>query len=85
MKITRTSPFSGVEHTLEVPVTQEQLDAWQAGAAIQNAMPNISAELREFIKTGITPTEWNETFGSDDDDDSYDSEDDSDDIYVDDR
>ena len=58
MKITRTSPFSGVENTLEIPCTQEQLDRWKAGEFIQRAMPDVSAELREFIMTGITPEEW---------------------------
>ena len=48
MKITRTSPFSGKEHTLEIPVTEEQLKAWHSGTLIQDAMPNISADHREF-------------------------------------
>jgi hypothetical protein len=63
MQITRISPFSGKEHTLDVPCTQAQLDAWQAGEYIQNALPQASAAMREFVKTGITPQEWNETFG----------------------
>ena len=63
MQITRTSPFSGKEHTKDINVTQEQLDAWMEGALIQNAMPNVSAADREFIKTGITAEEWEETFG----------------------
>lgn len=63
MKITRTSPFSGKVHTREIPVTQEQLDKWQkSGMLIQHAMPDLSADDREFIKTGITPKEWDETF-----------------------
>ena len=64
MQITRTSPFSGKEHTKDINVTQEQLDAWMEGALIQNAMPNVSAADREFIKTGITAEEWEETFGA---------------------
>ena len=63
MLITRKSPFSGKVNTREIPVTQEQLDRWQKGALIQNAMPNISADDREFIMTGITPEEWEEAFG----------------------
>ena len=27
---------------------------------IQNAMPNLSADEREFLMTGITPEEWAE-------------------------
>ena len=48
---------------MSIQVTQAQIDAWQGGELIQNAMPNVSADEREFIKTGITPEEWEETFG----------------------
>lgn len=63
MLVTRKSPFTGKEHTLEIPVKQSQLDAWHNGAFIQVAMPDVSAEHREFIMTGITPDEWNAIFG----------------------
>lgn len=63
MKITRTSPFSGLKHTMEISVTQAQLDAWKNGELIQRAMPNLAPDQREFIKTGITPKEWAEAFG----------------------
>ena len=63
MLITRTSPISGTTHTLEVNCTPEQLAAWEAGTLIQNAMPDVDAPLREYIKSGITPQEWIETFG----------------------
>lgn len=62
MKIQRTSPFTGTVNTREINVTPEQIAAWEAGAMIQNAMPNVSADDREFIMTGITPEEWEETF-----------------------
>lgn len=62
MKITRTSNYSGVTRTLDLPVTQEQLDAWEAGALIQNVMPTLSPDDREFLKTGITAAEWDEMF-----------------------
>ena len=57
MKITRLSPLSEKVHTMDLPVTPEQLEAWQNGALIQNAMPNLSAAEREFIKTGLTEAE----------------------------
>ena len=63
MKITRTSPFTGKVNTMEIDVTTEQLRDWQKGALIQNAMPNLSADEREFIKTGITAEEWSTMFG----------------------
>lgn len=60
MKITRTSRYSGVERTMEIPVTQKQLDTWKGGALIQDAMPDLSADEREFLMSGITPEEWRE-------------------------
>lgn len=62
MKITRTSNYSGITRTIDLPVTQAQLDAWEAGALIQNVMPTLSPDDREFLKTGITPDEWDEMF-----------------------
>ena len=62
MLVKRTSPFSGKTHIMDIPVTQEQIDAWHNGALIQNAMPRLTPDQREFIKTGITAEEWEETF-----------------------
>ena len=62
MLITRTSPFSGITNSMEIAVTQAQLDAWESGTLIQDAMPNLSADEREFILTGILPEEWDELF-----------------------
>lgn len=61
MLITRKSPISGIERTLEIPVTQEELDNWEGGMLAQEAFPNLTAEHREFIMTGVTPDEWEET------------------------
>tara|TARA_R100000005_G_C4943499_1_gene167020 strand:+ start:462 stop:746 length:285 start_codon:yes stop_codon:yes gene_type:complete len=73
MQITRTSIFSGNTNTMELNVTQEQLTAWKSGVNIQVAMPQLDADEREFIKTGVTPTEWNELFGEEEDEeDNYD-------------
>lgn len=65
MKVTRKSPISGEVNELEVPCTPEQLKAWQKGTFIQRAMPDVPAELREFLMTGITPEEWDSLFGGD--------------------
>jgi len=58
MIIERRSPFSGETNQMEIPVTKVQLDNWRNGALIQRAMPNLTADQREFIMTGITPTEF---------------------------
>lgn len=63
MKITKISPFTGKENTIEIPgLTEQMLNDWKGGMLIQNAMPGISAEHREFLMTGITPEEWNDLF-----------------------
>ena len=58
MLITRTSIFSGKTRTKEINVNQSQIDKWVAGMLIQDAMPNVSVDEREFIMTGSTPEEW---------------------------
>lgn len=75
MKLTKRSSLTGNEHTMELNVTQEQLSAWQNGGLIQNIMPNLTPWEREFVMTGTTKEEWDETFAEeeDDDDDSYSS------------
>ena len=62
MRITRTSIVTGVSRSLDLPVTQEQLDAFNRGTLLQNAFPHLSASDREFIKTGITSEEWDTMF-----------------------
>jgi len=62
MIITRTSTLSGHISSMDIDVTLEQVASWEQGELVQNAMPNLSADEREFIMTGITPAEWNEMF-----------------------
>ena len=59
MSITRTSPFSGKTITKNIDITYKQYEEWVTGKKlIQHAMPNISADDREFIMSGILPEEW---------------------------
>lgn len=62
MLITKFSPHSMRDNTREIDVTQSQLDRWQAGELIQNVMPHLSADDREFLMTGLTPEDWEEMF-----------------------
>ena len=63
MLVTRRSPFSHKENTIDLDITAEQLARYENGEElIQNIFPNLSPEHREFIKTGITPEEWDATF-----------------------
>lgn len=63
MQITRKSQISGIERTRDIDVTEEQLRNYNNGLLIQNAFPHLSADDREFIKTGITAEEWESLFG----------------------
>lgn len=69
INLTRISRLSGKEHTREINITVEQLAEWMRGSVlIQDAFPHLSADDREFILTGATPEEWEEAFGSEDED-----------------
>ena len=65
MLIKKKSGLTGNTSVREIAVTAVQIASWQEGELIQNAMPNLSADDREFLMTGITPEEWDSTFGED--------------------
>lgn len=58
MLIQRTNPFNGEVNHMDVDVTGEQVQAYMDGALVQDAFPNLSADEREFIMTGITAEYW---------------------------
>tara|TARA_A100001011_G_scaffold377111_1_gene440431 strand:+ start:241 stop:438 length:198 start_codon:yes stop_codon:yes gene_type:complete len=58
MLIEKRSVLSGKLHIKQIDVTREQVENWQSGMLIQDAMPNLSIDDREFIQTGATPDEW---------------------------
>jgi len=62
MMITKKSMFSGTAHTMDLPVTREQLDRWKGGELIQDVFPFLSRSEREFIVTGVTESEWDHEF-----------------------
>jgi hypothetical protein len=48
--------------TMNFPISYKDFmskyEAWQNGVLIQHAFPELSANEREFIMTGITPDQW---------------------------
>ena len=76
MKITKRSIYSGKTHTLEIPISTDQYDRYIEGKeVIQKIMPELSAELREFLINGTTPEEqkeldeiWDGVFGNEEGD-----------------
>lgn len=68
MLITRKSFISGVTRTKDLNITQEQYDKWERGTPVQEAFPNLSRSDCEFIVTGVSDEEWDETFKEDEND-----------------
>lgn len=68
MKITRQSPFTGQTHTMDIDVTEAQMQEFASPnrRLIQQIFPNLSADEREFIKTGLMPEEWANEFPAED-------------------
>ena len=58
LTVTNRSSMTGKVNTKELDITFAQFAAWHQGKLIQEVMPNLSADDREFLMTGITPDEW---------------------------
>ena len=67
MIITRISVQSGIKRSIDLPITEEQWKRFQDGEHIQDVMQHLSKDEREFILTGITNSEWDELFGTEED------------------
>ena len=66
LQIIRKSPRTGNLNFMELDVTTEQINRYERGEGyIQDIFSNLSADEREFIKTGYTPDDWKEIFGED--------------------
>lgn len=64
--VTAPCPFCGVIEMVDVPTDGFRL--WQQGALIQNAMPELSIEVRELLISGTHLSCWDENMPDDDDD-----------------
>lgn len=68
MKIKTVCPICGKVSYVEVPV--EGFYKWQEeGMPIQFALPELSANEREMLKTGICPTCWDKMWAEDTEED----------------
>ena len=68
MLVVRKSILTGIVRTRDLDITEAQFEAWQNGALIQDAMPQLSVSDREFLINGVTDEEWRQTFGEEDED-----------------
>jgi hypothetical protein len=88
MEITRKDPFTGKINTHNLNITKEEMVAWEkANIYIQDAFPRLTADEREFVKTGINIGSFDALFPDEDEDyeddeDDEDAEDVSDDGYL---
>lgn len=63
MYIKRKSVITGIERTRSIPVNPDDYIAWQAGlGSVQDLMPYLTDNDREFILSGITSEEWDDMF-----------------------
>jgi hypothetical protein len=62
-QVTRTSILSGVTRTMTISCDIEDLKRHDSGGVlIQEALPYLTDDEREFIMTGITREEWADHF-----------------------
>lgn len=63
MKVQRKSILSGKLNEMELNVTSQQMERFYSGRELtQNIFPNLNSEEREFLISGMLPTEWNKNF-----------------------
>lgn len=60
MIVRKRNIFTGKVRELDLDVTQEQIARWTEGELIQNVMPQLSTDEREFLVSGLLPSEWDE-------------------------
>ena len=64
MIIRKKSTLTGKINTMELDVTNSQLKRYEEGSElVQSIFPNMNVDEREFLISGVTPTEWAESFG----------------------
>ena len=68
MQITKMSPLTGNNNTMNLDVTPNQLAEFsdpRRTRLVQDIFPHLSQDEREFIMTGTTPWDWKQMFGED--------------------
>ena len=64
----KKSMLSGKVNSMVLPTTQGKIEYWiESGKLIQDVMPDLNDNQREFLMSGITPEEWDDMFGEEDD------------------
>lgn len=66
MIIQKLHPITGQLNQLDLPITDRQLATWKAGAYVQDAFPQLSADEREFLISGLLPGEYDAIYTEED-------------------
>ena len=62
----KVSILTGKESRMVLPLRSGQIEHWlESCMLVQDAFPQLSDSAREFLISGITPEEWDATFGGD--------------------
>lgn len=63
MKVKKIHPVTGETNELDLDVTVNQFNRWRRREAyIQEIMPELTADEREFLISGLLPGEYDEMF-----------------------
>lgn len=63
IRVTQVSPRTGQANTMDLRISEQQLSDWLVGGElIQNVMPHLTPDEREFLLTGYTAEDWNAIF-----------------------
>lgn len=68
MNVSRRSMLDGKIYSMEIDVDPTKLVMYLNGMdqrLIQDIFPDLTVGEREFIKSGITPEQWDKTFKED--------------------
>ena len=64
MRISQISPVTGNMNTMDLPISLAQLSEWKNGGLIQNVMPHLDPDEREFLISGCAPGDWDLMFSA---------------------
>lgn len=66
--VTAVSGMTGKTNTVKMCLKKEDYERWaKGGGLIQNDLPHLTPDEREFLMTGTTAAEWDYIFKDDQD------------------
>ena len=69
MRVSKISTLTGNRTERDIEITDDQILRFKEGKElVQTIFPNLSADDREFLISGITPEEWKDAFGEEKED-----------------